>query len=132
MGPGVPAFPGGQQGAIGVPYPSALPDSRVTHSYHGGRTPGRGTFKTPFSHSPQSRLSSSQPPGITQPSWPSAATTELSAETSSAAAEGLTDLEALSLEDNVSGRQSSPILTGPGFSPLEVIFASASRVMHQT
>ena len=128
----MPAFPGGQQGAIGMPHPSAQPDSRITHSSHGGRTPGRGTFKTPFSYSPQSRLSSAQSPGITQPSWRSAATTESSAESSSAAAEGLTDLEALSVEDNVSRRQSSPILTGPGLSPSEVILASASKVMHQT
>lgn len=131
MDAGVQAFPAGQQGAIGVPYPGqSTVDSRLAHSPHGGRTPGRGSFRTPFSHNPQSRLSRTQ--SATQNSSGSGLSSQgtVSARRPSDSlvpAGMMTDMEAMSLADDLGGRRLSPIVTNPALSPSDVILASAAR-----
>lgn len=133
MAPGVQAFPAGQQGAVGGPYPPGqnMLDSRLAHSPHGGRTPGRGSFRTPFSYQPQSRLSQTQASGFqrspdtSMPSQSAVSEAGLAADT--AVAGVITDLEALSVADDLGGRRLSPITTHPVLSPSDVIIASAAR-----
>jgi len=134
MGAGVQAFPTGQQGGLGVAYPPGLNplDSRLAQSPHGGRTPGRGNFRTPFSYQPQSRLSQSHSGSMTQRSSDSHVPIQLavSAEMSSgesATAGVMTSLEALSVADKLGGRRLSPIMTHAVLSPSDVILASAAR-----
>ena len=134
MGAGVQAFPTGQQGGVGVPYPPGLNplDSRLAQSPHGGRTPGRGNFRTPFSYPPQSRSSQIHSGSITQrspdPHVPSqlAVSAELSSG-DSATAGVMTSLEALSVANELGGRRLSPIMTHAVLSPSDVILASAAR-----
>ncbi len=132
MGAGVQAFATGQQGGVGVPYPPGLNplDSRLAQSPHGGRTPGRGNFRTPFSYQPQTRLpqihSGSIPQRSSDPHVPSQLA--VSAEVSSAESAGvITSLEALSVADELGGRRLSPIMTHAVLSPSDVILASAAR-----
>ena len=134
MGAGVQAFPTGQQGGVGVPYPPGLNplDSRLAQSPYGGRTPGRGNFRTPFSYQPQSRLSQIHPGSMTQrspdPHVPSqlAVSADLSSG-ESATAGVITSLEALSVTHELGGRRLSPIMTHAVLSPSDVILASAAR-----
>ncbi len=133
MGAGVPGFPANQQGAIGVPYPPPQTplDSRLSHSPHGGRTPGRGIFRTPFSHNPQPRSTRTQSPGMSQhtsdSSLPSQVSVSADRSAESASAGVVTDLEALSLADGLGGRRLSPIVTHAVLSPSDIILASAAR-----
>ena len=133
MAAGVQAFPAGQQGAAGGPYPLGQNtlDSRLVHSPHGGRTPGRGSFRTPFSYQPQSRLSQTQVSSIQRSpdaSTPSqSAVSEATSAANSAAAGVVTELEALSVADDLGGRRLSPITTHAVLSPSDVIIASAAR-----
>ena len=134
MGAGVQAFATGQQGGVGVPYPLGLNplDSRLAQSPHGGRTPGRGNFRTPFSYQPQSRLSQTQSSSMPQrspdPHVPSqlAVSAELSSG-ESATAGVITSMEALSVADELGGTRLSPIMTHAVLSPSDVILASAAR-----
>ncbi|DBA74130.1 TPA: hypothetical protein ACH3X1_010935 [Trebouxia sp. C0004] len=134
MGPGVRAFPTRQQGGVGAPYPLGLNplDSRLAQSPHGGRTPGRGNFRTPFSYQPQSRLSQIHSCSITQRSSDPHISSQLavSAEMSSgesATVGVITSLEALSTADELGGRRLTPIMTHAVLSPSDVILASAAR-----
>ncbi|KAA6418359.1 MAG: hypothetical protein FRX49_11724 [Trebouxia sp. A1-2] len=134
MGADVQAFPTGQQGGLGAPYPPGLNlvDSRLAQSPHGGRTPGRGNFRTPFSHQPQSRSSQIHPGSMTQrsPDLHVPSQIAVSAELSSgesATAGVITSLEALSVADELGGRRLSPIMTHAVLSPSDVILASAAR-----
>ncbi len=127
MGAGV-QFPTGHQGGLGVPYPPAPNplDSRLAQSPHGGRTPGKGNFRTPFSYQPQSRLSQSHSGSIIQRSSDSHVPSQLavSAEVSSgesATAGVMTELEAVSVADKLDGRRFSPIMTHAVLFPSDVI-----------
>ena len=129
-------FAGAQQSPGGGPYPPRQDtlDIRMSYSPHGGRTPGRGTFRTPFSSTSQSRLSrtQSQSAGMTQPlsesALPSqvAMTAESSADATSTA-QIMSTLEALSLTDSLGSQRLTPIMTHPALSPSDVILASTAR-----
>ena len=134
LGAGVQPYTGPQQAGIGLAYPPGQSpfDTRVIHSPHGGRTPGRGTFRTPFFQDPQSRLSQTQSATVAQPA------AELSSASEGAVSAGSTldiaaspdtvnRLEALSLSDDLGGRRLNPIVTHPINSPSNVILASVSR-----
>ncbi len=132
MGAGVQAFATGQQGGVGVLYPPGLNllDSRLAQSPHGGRTPGRGKFRTPFSYQPQTRLPQIHSGSIPQRSLDPHVLSQLavSAEVSSAESAGvITSLQALSVADELGGRRLSPIMTQAVLSPSDVILASAAR-----
>lgn len=134
---GAQAFAGGQQPPGGIAYPSARQDPldrRMSYSPHGGRTPGRGTFRTPFSSTSQARLPhpQPQPPIMTQPSSESGLVSQvtMSAETSAdttSSAQIMTSLEALSLTDSMSTQRLSPIVTQPALLPSSVILARAAQ-----
>ena len=127
-------YSGTQQAAIGLAYHPGQStfDARLAHSPHGGRTPGRGTFRTPFFPEPQSMLSQTQSATVSQP------TAELSNTVAGATSAGssldiaaspdtVNRLEALSFADDLGGRQLNPIATHPITSPSNVILASVSR-----
>lgn len=134
---GAQAFTGGQQPPGGNAYPSSRQDaldSRMSYSPHGGRTPGRGTFRTPFSSTSQARLPhpQPQPPLVTQPLTESGFVSQvaMSAETSaeeSSSAQIMTSLEALSLTDSMSSQRLSPIVTQPALLPSSVILARTAQ-----
>ena len=119
---------------MGFAYPpvqSAF-DTRLSHSPHGGRTPGRAPARTPFYQNPQSRLSQAQSASSTQPashpSLPSEAAVSVDpAAEADVSPEPVTDLEALSLADDLGGRRLTPIVTHPISSPSNVILASVTR-----
>ena len=127
-------FPTGQQGGLGVSLPLGPNplDSRLAHSPHGGRTPGRGNSRTPFSYQPQSGVSQSHSGSMTQRSSDSHVPSQLavSAEVSSgesATAGVMTKLEAVSVADKLGGRRLTPNMTHAVLSPSDVILASAAR-----
>ena len=134
MGP--QAFAGGRQPPGSGAYPPRQDplDTRMPYSPHGGRTPGRGSFRTPFSSTSHTRLSRphSQSVAVTQPSSESgllshvAMTADSSADATSAT-QVITNLEELSLTDSMSAQRFSPIVTLPGLSPSNVILASSAR-----
>ena len=119
-------FAGGQQTPGGGPYAPRQDtlDSRMSYSPHGGRTPGRGHFRTPFSNTSQTRLSRTQ----SQSALPSqvAMTAESSADATSTA-QIMSSLEALSLTDSLGAERLTPIMTLPALSPSDVILASTAR-----
>ena len=131
------AFAGGQQPPGGMAYPPPRQDpldSRMSYSPHGGRTPGRGTFRTPFSSTPQARLPHPQLQSsvITQPLTESELVSQvaISAETSAdnpSSAQIMTSLEALSLTDSMSTQRLSPIVTQPALLPSSVILARTAQ-----
>ena len=130
---GAQAFAGGQQPPGGSAYaPRQDPlDSRASYSPHGGRTPGRGNFRTPFSSTsqPRSFQPQSQSAGVTLPLSESllssqvAMTAESSADATSTT-QVMTNLEALSVTDSISTKRLSPIVTHTVLSPSNVILAS--------
>ena len=109
-------------------------EGRPAFGPHGGRTPGRGPFRTPFSIASQSRLARAQPQpaGMTNPLPESelpgqvAMTAESSADATSTA-EIMSNLEALSLTGSLSAQRLSPIVTNSVLSPSDVILASSAR-----
>lgn len=136
---GAQAFAGVQQPHGVSAYPPARQeplDSRMSYSPHGGRTPGRGTFRTPFASLPQGRPSHSpsrlHSPGVTQPLAESgfvsqaAMTADASADRTSSA-QIMTSLEALSFTDSMSTQRLSPIVTQPALLPSSVILARTAQ-----
>ncbi|KAL0043680.1 hypothetical protein WJX82_005276 [Trebouxia sp. C0006] len=133
IGAGV-QFPTGHQGGLGIPYPPAPNplDSRLAQSPHGGRAPARGNFRTLFPYQPQSRLSQSHSGSLIQRSSDSHVSSQLAVSAGvssgeSATAGGMTELEAVSVADNLGGRRLSPIMTHAVLSPSDVILASTAR-----
>ena len=133
---GAQAFARGRQPPGGGAYPPRQDplDTRMPYSPHGGRTPGRGSFRTPFSSTSHTRLSRphSHSVAVTQPLSESgmlsqvAMTADSSADATSTT-QVITNLEELSLTDSMSAQRLSPIVTQPGLSPSHVILASSAR-----
>ena len=136
---GVQAFAGGRPPPGGGAYPPRQDplDTRMPYSPHGGRTPGRGNCRTPFSSASHTRLSHprSQSAAVTQPPSESALLSQvaMTADSSADATDAtpttqvITNLEELSLTDSMSAQRLSPIVTHPGLSPSNVILASLAQ-----
>lgn len=133
---GAQAFAGGRQPPGGGAYPPRQDqlDTRMPYSPHGGRTPGRGNFRTPFSSTSHTRLSQprSQSAAVTQPPSESALLSQVAMTADSSAdatptTQVITNLEELSLTDSMSAQRLSRIVTHPGLSPSNVILASSAR-----